>query len=638
MPQPNKLIAVLLVCIGLLRLSVTANPLDNWNWRYPLPQGNSLSDVAYGAAKYVAVGDFGTIVSSPDGLTWTQQNSDTLAALHAVTFADGLFVAVGDFGTILTSTDGETWSHATVPDFTALLGVTRGSGLYIAVGDQGRILSSADAIHWNVVNSGNFALEDVTFGNGVFVAVGGTFPTNRFDDGQPIILTSANAHDWVNRTSSVPSRVYKVCFAQQTFVALTGKLRAYNTGIPSISTSTNGEQWESSVATGQFYFYLSDVAFGDGRFVTVSPGAINLYSTDARTWTTNNHGQPPTALNALTWGPFGFVAVGPYGVSARSQDGITWTDCAASLPGILVNIGALEYGNGTFLAVTEHFETNRYNVIWRSEDGISWERSLAPRFGGLRFGNGLFAAVQEGALITSANGIDWISRDTGLDHLSTILYCNGLWVALYCETLLTSIDTMTWIRHPFLPLRCAEDLVYGNGRFAALLSDGGIAISEDLASWFTTTSPRFRTITFGHRMFLGLTYEGEIWTSPDGIAWTLRVALPQPSAPEVTSHFIDVTFGAGIFVAVGGDARFGGVYGDETFNARIFTSHNGISWTERPMHFNDALKHVVYGDSSFVVVGYRSEVFLQCGPFAALRARDHGGDSRSGDRRSVRQD
>ena len=48
---------------------VQGNTLD-WEWRNPLPQGQSLDDVTYGNSMYVAVGG-GTILTSPDGLAWT---------------------------------------------------------------------------------------------------------------------------------------------------------------------------------------------------------------------------------------------------------------------------------------------------------------------------------------------------------------------------------------------------------------------------------------------------------------------------------------------------------------------------------------------------------------------------------------
>ncbi len=51
----------------------------------------------------MAVGGGGTILTSPDGVTWTRRASGTTQHLHAVTYGNGLFVAVGSWGTVLLS-------------------------------------------------------------------------------------------------------------------------------------------------------------------------------------------------------------------------------------------------------------------------------------------------------------------------------------------------------------------------------------------------------------------------------------------------------------------------------------------------------------------------------------------------------
>jgi hypothetical protein len=78
------------------------DPLDNWHWRNPLPQGNPLYGVTYGNGIYVAVGSNGTIVTSADGITWTSRTSDTSYSLSEVAYGNGTFVVVGGW-TILQS-------------------------------------------------------------------------------------------------------------------------------------------------------------------------------------------------------------------------------------------------------------------------------------------------------------------------------------------------------------------------------------------------------------------------------------------------------------------------------------------------------------------------------------------------------
>ena len=73
---------------------------------------------------FVTVGESGTILTSPDGTTWTERTSGTSIFLIGVTYGNGLFVSVGDSGTILTSPDGTTWTERTFGTYISLSGVT----------------------------------------------------------------------------------------------------------------------------------------------------------------------------------------------------------------------------------------------------------------------------------------------------------------------------------------------------------------------------------------------------------------------------------------------------------------------------------------------------------------------------------
>ncbi len=72
-----------MLCIIFLSLNMAlpanakSDPLAQWNWRDPLPQGNLLDGISYGNNTFVAVGDVGTVLTSPDGATWTIRNSGT---------------------------------------------------------------------------------------------------------------------------------------------------------------------------------------------------------------------------------------------------------------------------------------------------------------------------------------------------------------------------------------------------------------------------------------------------------------------------------------------------------------------------------------------------------------------------------
>lgn len=95
-----------------------------------------------------------TLAGQPN--VWVPQTSNTNRTLSAVAYGDGTFVAVGDYGTILTSLDGSSWTARASPTTRGLRGVAYDAwfNLFVAVGDVGTIVVSDAGSHgatWSVV-------------------------------------------------------------------------------------------------------------------------------------------------------------------------------------------------------------------------------------------------------------------------------------------------------------------------------------------------------------------------------------------------------------------------------------------------------------------------------------------------------
>ncbi|PWU22154.1 MAG: hypothetical protein C5B50_00075, partial [Verrucomicrobia bacterium] len=114
-----------------------------WVDRSPAVASGTLRGIAYQAGTYLAVGDFGQIITSPDATHWNWQNSGTANTLYAVTAGDDWFVAVGANGTILTSSAGLVWSSSASGTSQQLYGVAFGNSGFVAVGNNQTILQSA---------------------------------------------------------------------------------------------------------------------------------------------------------------------------------------------------------------------------------------------------------------------------------------------------------------------------------------------------------------------------------------------------------------------------------------------------------------------------------------------------------------
>jgi hypothetical protein len=152
--------------------------VDNLYWSFWTSCSSGTTEnllaVAYGGGMWVAVGNSGTILTSPNGTTWTSRSSGTTQNLRGIAYDGGMWVAVGYGGTILTSPNGTTWTSRSSGTTQNLRGIAYGNGLYVAVGFSGTILTSPDGVTWTSRSSGTTqSLYGVAYGGGMWVAVGG---------------------------------------------------------------------------------------------------------------------------------------------------------------------------------------------------------------------------------------------------------------------------------------------------------------------------------------------------------------------------------------------------------------------------------------------------------------------------------
>ena len=147
------------------------------------PTTQDLWSACYGGGQFVAVGTGGTILTSPDGIAWSQRSSGVSLWLVGVCFGQSLasvvtvpgngttytyqdlFVAVGDRGTILTSTDGIAWTPhnsgttqrlngvAFVSTVNGTISGASGQG-FVVVGEGGTVCTSVDGLTWTARNVG----------------------------------------------------------------------------------------------------------------------------------------------------------------------------------------------------------------------------------------------------------------------------------------------------------------------------------------------------------------------------------------------------------------------------------------------------------------------------------------------------
>ena len=84
----------------------------------------------------------GTILTSPDGINWTTQNSGTSTTLESASFGNGYYLVTGSNGVVKTSPDGTTWTGRNVGTGQLLYGSAFLNGGFDAVGSGGTVVES----------------------------------------------------------------------------------------------------------------------------------------------------------------------------------------------------------------------------------------------------------------------------------------------------------------------------------------------------------------------------------------------------------------------------------------------------------------------------------------------------------------
>ncbi|MBF0099347.1 MAG: hypothetical protein HQK77_00415 [Desulfobacterales bacterium] len=336
----------------------------NFHWRNPLPTGNSLRAITHAINKFVAVGEYGTIITSADGITWVNQISGTSDTLNEVTYANNLFVAVGgdyDRGTIVTSPDGITWNQQISGISDILNEVTYANNLFVAVGgDYGRgtIVTSPDGITWTEQIQKSGSLFELIYTNRQFVAIGGY--SGKYGS-FGMISTSPDGITWSDRfnTSAV---LYKISYVNNCFVVLglryvpsTSSSVGVYTSI--IVTSFDGITWNEQIFGTSKLLY--GITYCNNKFVAVGESGTIATSQDGITWTEKTS-VTSNSLNEIIYANNHLVAIGRQGTIVTSPDGIIWTNQTS---GTTNSLSAITYENGSFVIVGEGGTILQANVI-----------------------------------------------------------------------------------------------------------------------------------------------------------------------------------------------------------------------------------------------------------------------------------
>ena len=115
-----------------------------------------------------------------------------------------------------------------------------------------------------------------------------------------------------------------------------------------LTTSTDGITWTARTA-GLASENLTAVTYGNGLYVIVGASGGLSTSPDGITWTARTSGFAGNAINGVTYGNGLYVIVGVIGKLSTSPDGITWTARTSGFSTTAIH--GVTYGNGLYVAV-----------------------------------------------------------------------------------------------------------------------------------------------------------------------------------------------------------------------------------------------------------------------------------------------
>ncbi len=507
----------------------------------------------------------------------------------------------GFFGAALRA---QNWAYMNpLPSSAQLNQTVYGNGVYVAVGGSANIVSSSDGVTWTLRHLGaeNQTLNAVAFGNGRFVAVGTGYPGKL---GSALIMTSTDGITWTadeTTATNMQAQFYDVIHANGLWVI---------TNAPSnrVLTSTDGLTWTGRPAG----VGTTRMAHGNGRFVALSSDNRYTTSTDGVTWTTGfitgsaqsfDHG-----FEDIIFANNKFMVVGRdagfTGAVFSSDDGLAWSKIATIPGSSLIHV---TYLNGTYVTSGN---TGGNTPLHTSPDGITWTArttAMPPRasgtpnntmtegIDGLDAVNGmLFATGAYGTVTTSPDGVTWTRRTTGnLHDVNGLIWDGNRFVGTGSGGMVfTSPDGVQWTATPTNQANAWFGRVaFAAGRYVTA-GIGGLYHSTDLATWTRVTQDQMYGVVHDNGKFVAAYYGGlglGLRTSADGITWaTVQV----PGRDNGGTNGLAAGGGAYV-VATGG---FGGT-------PKIFRSTDAATWSNvTPAGLTNAPQYLAYGNDRFVLV------------------------------------
>ena len=611
---------------------------------YPTVPANKSWITYYGNGKWIGVdksSDNSTVLTSTDGITWTQNSESLPIRAYSICYGSGKFVVFSSTQNYVYSTDGITWTSSTLPNSKYYESLCYGNGKFMALSsDATTAIYSTDGITWtskatNLTNNGG-KYGAGCYGNGKFVFVG---------EGAKQVIYSTDGITW--KTAALPSQSSweGICYGNGKFVA-SAQVNDY------CAYSTDGITWTNAKIERLTGDYGKDsawsCAYGSGLFVINSYNCKAYWlSTDGITWTRYEfdgvddwyyvkygNGKFIIATSSGLQGKFACLTVPDtyYQFSGWNKSGTfnitsdtsitgswskknklfatySWTNAPsgmkstvpAKVTGLMPKDTIVIDSTYTNKSAYKDTTNKKYYKFsgWNESGEFIISSNTNPIFIG---------SWDNGTSVTPETS--WTSKtiDSTGHYFKDCCYGNGVYLIACHNTnfVLYSTDGITWTQKTISSTsRNWYACCYGNSKYILFTNSGsnysaystdGINWTEKSNSFSNISSGSFITGAYGNGKYVFITNQPEIIYSSDGITWSAA------DLTNISTQLQGICFANGKFVAVG----YGGS-GTSLTTHKFLYSTDGITWKEGSSITTSGSYYwfnVAYGNDKFVAIGY----------------------------------
>lgn len=548
----------MVVAVGDGGIIYTSTDGHDWTVRRENGPNDALIDVVWAGDQFIAVGWNATLISSPDGITWTLIGVDPIRHLYGVAASDTLLIAVGSLSTVYSSRDGVEWFPLNTGIAEDVFAVIYANGHWLIGAGGRKCYWSEDAVTWTPQSTAfvpdrsyvAFAASDSLFYGLIRYYSAGAVPPQSFS-----VSYSADGSSRLHLGNLDAWNIWDICWTGSELVAV-GEGNNYHLGMPDglIFSSTGGLDFVEHTTEAPFSLVAAETFNGE-LLVAGAVGYI-LGGSQADDLSVRTSG---AEITGVVWNGTEYVAVTARGTIMRSADGEDWTETHSR---VSTWFERLAY-SGSMYVTFGGLGVPR--DIYSSSDGDSWTRTQTFDDVVLRdviWGSGNFIVCGlKGAIYLSADGETWDRHFVGDSvSLKSVCYDGSRYLAAASDIVYTSDNGINWTKptvDPTDPEPVISRMTWTGTQYVTVGNDpdsvgqlvGHVYTSTDAVHWSPHELGRqdyLYDIAWTGSRYIICGRSGALLTSTDAHNWEVVASGTEQS-------LVDIAIGGGKAVVVGGN-------------------------------------------------------------------------------------